>query len=213
MASERDLIDTILHIDKYLGPIIQDYGVWTYLIIFLIIFSETAFVVTNFLPGDVLLFSAGTFGALGSLDVKLLIILMSLAAILGDNSSFLLGRLTGIKLFGEGSLLSSYRRNVEQTRLFLNEHGPKTFVFARFIPMLRSFAPFVAGLSRLQYRKFGIYNFIGRIIWNLAFVLGGYLFGNIPFVKSNFSMIILVLAVIAMIILPNVLRLHYGRYS
>jgi membrane-associated protein len=211
MGSHSDLLDVVLHIDKYLGPIIQDYGVWTYLIIFLIIFSETAFVITNFLPGDVLLFSAGTFAALGSLDVKLLIILMSLAALLGDNSSFLLGRLTGIKLFGEGSFLSSYRRYVGYTRSFLNEHGPKTFVFARFIPMFRSLAPFVAGISRIRYRQFGIYNFIGIIIWNLAFVLGGYLFGNIPFVRSNFS--IFIVAIIAMIILPNVVRLLYRRYS
>ena len=206
-----DLMDIILHIDKYLGPIIQDYGLWTYLIIFLIIFSETAFVVTNFLPGDVLLFTAGTFAALGSLDVKLLIILMSIAAILGDNSSFLIGRLTGIKLFGEGSFLSAYKRYVEHTRLFLNEHGPKTFVFARFIPMFRSLAPFVAGISRIQYREFGIYNFIGIIIWSPAFLLGGCLFGNIPLVKNNFS--IFILAVIAMIILPNVFRLLYKRYS
>jgi membrane-associated protein len=211
MESHRDLLDVILHVDKYLGPIIQDYGLWTYLIIFLIIYSETAFVVTNFLPGDVVLFTAGAFAALGSLDVKLLIILMSVAAILGDNSSFLIGRLTGIKLFGEGSFLSSYKRYLEQARLFLNEHGPKTFVFARFIPMLRSFAPFVAGLSRLQYRKFGIYNFIGIIIWNLAFVLGGYLFGNIPFVRNNFS--VFILAVIALIILPNIVRFLYKRYS
>ena len=211
MESHKDLLDVVLHVDKYLGPIIQDYGLWTYLIIFLIIFSETAFVVTNFLPGDVLLFSAGTFAALGSLDVKFLIILMSVAAILGDNSSFLLGRLTGIKLFGEGSFLSSYRRYVEQTRLFLNEHGPKTFVFARFIPMFRSLAPFVAGISRIRYRQFGIYNFIGIIIWDLAFVLGGYLFGNIPFVRNNFSLFIL--TVIALIILPNIVRLLYKRYS
>ena len=211
MDPKKDLVEVILHVDKYLGPIIEGYGVWTYLIIFLIIFSETAFVVTNFLPGDVVLFTAGTFAALGSLDVKLLIILMSLAAILGDNSSYLLGRVAGIKLFGEGSFLSSYKRYLEHARLFLNEHGPKTFAFARFIPMLRSFAPFVAGLSRVQYRKFGIYNFIGIIIWNLAFVLGGYLFGNIPFVKNNFS--IFILAVIAIIILPNIIRFLYKRYS
>jgi membrane-associated protein len=210
MGSQKDLLDIILHIDKYLGPIIQDYGLWTYLIIFLIIFSETAFVVTNFLPGDVLLFTAGAFAALGSLDVKLLIIIMSIAAILGDNSSFLIGRLTGIKLFGEGSFLSSYKRYVEHTRSYLNEHGPKTFVFARFIPMFRSLAPFVAGISRIRYRVFGIYNFIGIIIWNLAFVLGGYLFGNIPFVKNNFS--IFILAVIAIIILPNVVRFLYRQY-
>ena len=211
MESKKGLIDVVLHVDKYLGPIIQDYGVWTYLIIFLVIFSETAFVVTNFLPGDVLLFSAGTFAALGSLDVRLLIVLMSVAAILGDNSSFLLGRLTGIKLFGEGSFLSSYKRYVEQTRLYLNEHGAKTFVFARFIPMFRSLAPFVAGISRIRYRQFGIYNFIGIIIWNLAFVLGGYLFGNIPFVRNNFS--IFILAIIALIILPNIVRFLYKSYS
>ncbi len=210
MESQRDLLEVMLHIDKYLGPIIQDYGVWTYLIIFLIIFSETAFVVTNFLPGDVLLFAAGTFAALGSLDVKLLIIFMSVAAILGDNSSFLIGRVTGIKLFSEGSFLSSYRRYVEPTRLFLNEHGPKTFVFARFIPMFRSLAPFVAGISRIQYREFGIYNFIGIMIWSPAFLFGGYLFGNIPFVKNNFS--IFMLALIALIILPNIVRLLYKRY-
>jgi membrane-associated protein len=211
MESHRDLLDVILHVDKYLGPIIQDYGLWTYLIIFLIIYSETAFVVTNFLPGDVVLFTAGTFAALGSLDVKLLIILMSVAAILGDNSSFLLGRLTGVKLFGESSLLSSYTRYLEHTRLYLREHGPKTFVFARFIPMFRSLAPFVAGISRIRYRQFGVYNFIGIIIWNLAFVLGGYLFGNIPFVRNNFSLFIL--AVIALIILPNIVRFLYKRYS
>jgi membrane-associated protein len=211
MESHRDLLDVILHVDKYLGPIIQDYGLWTYLIIFLIIYSETAFVVTNFLPGDVVLFTAGAFAALGSLDVKLLIILMSVAAILGDNSSFLLGRLTGVKLFGEGSFLSSYGRYIGHTRSFLNEHGPKTFVFARFIPMFRSLAPFVAGISRIRYRQFGVYNFIGIIIWNLAFVLGGYLFGNIPFVRNNFSLFIL--AVIALIILPNIVRFLYKRYS
>jgi membrane-associated protein len=211
MESQRDLLDIILHIDKYLGPIIQDYGVWTYLIIFLIIFSETAFVVTNFLPGDVLLFTAGTFAALGSLDVKLLIVLMSIAALLGDNSSFLIGRLTGIKLFGDGSFLSSYKRYLEHTRLYLDEHGPKTFVFARFIPMFRSLAPFVAGISRIRYREFGMYNFIGIMIWSPAFLLGGYLFGNIPFVKNNFS--IFILAVIAIIILPNVVRFLYQRYS
>jgi membrane-associated protein len=211
MEMTKDLIDVILHVDKYLGPIIQDYGLWTYLIIFIIIYSETAFVVTNFLPGDVVLFTAGTFAALGDLDVKLLIILISIAAILGDNSSFLIGRLTGIKLFAEGSILSSYKRYVEQARLFFDEHGAKTFVFARFIPMLRSFAPFVAGISRVQYRKFGIYNFIGIMIWNLTFLLGGYLFGNIPFVKNNFS--ILILAVIIIISIPYVVRFVYRHYS
>lgn len=210
MESQSDLLDTILHIDKYLGPIIQDYGLWAYLIIFLIIFSETAFVFTNFLPGDVLLFSAGTFAALGSLDVKLLIVLTTVAALLGDNSSFLIGRLAGLKLFGESSYFSSYKRYVEHTRQFLNQHGPKTFVLARFIPMLRSLAPFVAGISRINYRDFGVYNFIGITIWNLAFVMGGYLFGNIPLVKNNFS--IFILAVIALIILPNVARFLYKRY-
>ncbi|HEX9895848.1 MAG TPA: DedA family protein [Gemmatimonadales bacterium] len=195
------LIDFILHIDQHLQEIIGQYGALTYLILFLIVFCETGLVVMPLLPGDSLLFAAGTFAALGSLNLWLLILLLCTAAIAGDTVNYWIGRWIGPRAFS-GRLRWLRQDYLRRTEEFYLRHGGKTIVLARFIPIIRTFAPFVAGVGRMNYTRFITYNVAGGILWVVLFTLGGYLFGNLPAVRENFSLV--VLAIIGVSMLPLV---------
>lgn len=191
-------IDFFLHIDVHLNEIILQYGTLTYGILFFIIFAETGFVFTPFLPGDSLLFAAGTFAARGSFDVYVLAILLIVAAIAGDNINYWVGRKLGIKLFERYNKLLK-KEYLEKTQKFYVKHGGKTIILARFFPIIRTFSPFVAGLGKMEYSRFVMNDVAGGIIWISIFVFGGYFFGNIPIVQKNFSLVIVVIVVISVI--------------
>jgi membrane-associated protein len=198
------LLDFLLHLDRHLAEMIQQYGAWTYLILFLIIFCETGLVVTPLLPGDSLLFAVGTFCALGALDLGWILILLALAAILGDAVNYAIGYRLGPRVFRSERSRFLNRRHLERTHEFYERYGPITIVLARFIPIIRTFAPFVAGIGRMTYARFAVYNVAGGIAWIAIFVLGGYAFGNIPVVKRNFTLVIL--AIIVLSVLPGVIE-------
>jgi membrane-associated protein len=205
------LIDLFLHLDEHLSVVIQTYGTWTYALLFLIIFMETGFVVTPFLPGDSLLFAAGTFAspALGSpLQIGLLFVLLCVAAILGDTVNYWIGHFIGPKAFS-GEIRFLKKEYLDRTHAFYEKHGGKTIVLARFIPIIRTFAPFVAGVGKMSYGHFLTYNVIGGIAWVTIFTFFGYFFGNLPFVKDNFSFV--VVAIILISVLPAVIEVLKGR--
>jgi len=204
----RTAIDFFLHLDKHLAEIIANYGVWTNLILFLIVFAETGFVVTPFLPGDSLLFAAGTFAALGSLDPVLLILLLSAAAILGDTVNYWVGAYIGPRAFS-GEVRWLRKEYLDRTHAFYEKHGGKTIILARFIPIIRTFAPFVAGVGTMTYSRFLLYNVVGGVVWVTLFVLAGYYFGNLPAVRQNFSYVILAIIVIS--VMPIVLEFMKSR--
>lgn len=197
------IIDFIIHIDKHLNEIISQYGVLTYFILFIIIFAETGFVVTPFLPGDSLIFAAGTFAALGSLDVTILFILLTVAAIGGDTVNYWIGHYIGPRVFKEERKFIK-KEYLDRTHAFFEKYGGKTIIIARFVPIVRTFAPFVAGVGAMTYSKFIIYNVTGGIAWIAIFLFGGYYFGNIPFVRNNFSIVII--AIIILSVLPGVIE-------
>lgn len=202
-------IDVLLHVDVYLAQITADYGLWTYAILALIVFCETGLVVTPFLPGDSLLFAAGAITALGTLDPVVLSILLILAAILGDAVNYAIGRRIGERLL-EGRLGRFIRReHIERTHAFYERHGGKTIIIARFMPIVRTFAPFVAGIGAMAYRRFFIYNVAGAVLWVVTFVALGAIFGNTPAVKKNFSLVILGIIVVS--ILPGVIEFLRSR--
>jgi membrane-associated protein len=195
----RSVLDLFLHLDQHLSRIIADYGVWTHLILFLIVFAETGLVVTPFLPGDSLLFAAGTFAALGSLDLWLLIVMLIAAAILGDTVNYWVGAWIGPRAFS-GNVKFLRKDYLDRTHAFYEKHGGKTVILARFVPIIRTFAPFVAGVGAMSYPKFITYNVVGAVLWVGLFVPAGYFFGNIPAVRKNFTLVIL--AIIALSVLP-----------
>ena len=207
----KDFTDILIHLDKYLDSIIRSYGGLTYGILFLIIFCETGLVVTPILPGDSLLFATGTFAALGSLDVGLIIILLSIAAIAGDTVNYWIGYLVGPKVFSKEKSRLFNKEYLDRTHHFYQKYGGKTIIIARFIPIIRTFAPFVAGIGRMTYKRFIIYNVLGGIGWIVTFVLGGYFFGNIPLVKNNFALIILAIIIIS--ILPAIIEYLRQRHQ
>ena len=192
------LIDFILHLDVHLGQIIKNYGALTYLILFTIIFLETGLVFIPFLPGDSLLFAAGAFAALKSLNLFILIGLLIIAAILGDTVNYWIGRFFGEQLVANPKVPIN-QEHIDQTEKFFKKHGGKTIILARFVPSVRTFAPFVAGAGQMEYGKFISYNIVGGILWVLIATLAGYFFGNIPFVKENFSLVIFGVVIISIL--------------
>jgi membrane-associated protein len=203
----RQFIDFFLHLDQHIGEMIRQYGTGTYVILFLIVFAETGLVVMPLLPGDSLLFAAGAFAALGDLDPWLLGGLLIVAAILGDTVNYWIGKAVGPKAF-TGNVRFLKREYLDKTRAFYERHGGKTIILARFVPIVRTFAPFVAGVGTMEYRKFLAYNIVGGVVWVTLFVAAGYLFGNIPAVKERFSLVIL--GIIAVSVLPIALEMLKG---
>ncbi len=204
------LVDFILHLDVHLNTIIKNFGIWTYLILFLIIFLETGVVVTPFLPGDSLLFAAGTFAALGSLNVFALFILLTLAAILGDTLNYWIGHFIGPRAFS-GNTRFLKKEYLDRTHVFYEKYGGKTIILARFIPIIRTFAPFVAGIGAMDYPHFFFYNVIGAVLWVSIFTFGGYFFGNLPFVRDNFTIVIMVIILIS--VLPGVFEFLREKFK
>ena len=204
------LIDLFLHLDQHLGQLISQYGTWTHLILFLIVFCETGLVVTPFLPGDSLLFAAGTFAALGALDLWLVVLLLIVAAIVGDTVNYWVGAYIGPRAF-RGDIRFLRKEYLDRTHAFYEKHGGKTIIMARFVPIIRTFAPFVAGVGAMSYPKFIVYNVVGAVLWVGLFVLGGYFFGNISVVRENFTLVIL--AIIAISVLPIVVEALRARRS
>ncbi len=204
------LIDIFLHLDMYLDTIIQQYGMWMYFMLFVVVFLETGIVVTPFLPGDSLLFAAGALCARGDLAVGWLFMLLCLAAVLGDTVNYSIGHLVGPRAFhGQNRLFK--REHLDRTHQFYERHGGKTIVLARFIPIIRTFAPFVAGIGRMSYGRFVTYNVLGGLLWTVLFVFGGYYFGNQPLVKRNFTFVILAIIVISLLPLVVEFVQNYRR--
>ena len=199
MELVKKIIDVALHLDKYLSVLIQQYGLWTYAILFVVIFIETGFVVMPFLPGDSLLFAAGAFAALGAFKVGWLILVLAAAAVIGDTVNYWVGHFVGPKIFHKEKARLFKKEHLDRTHAFYEKHGGKTIIIARFIPIIRSFAPFVAGIGRMSYGRFLAFNVVGGIGWVVLLVGAGYFFGTIPLVKKNFSIAVLTIIVISMI--------------
>jgi membrane-associated protein len=197
-------IDFIIHIDAHLSNVIQNYGVWTYLILFLIIFCETGLVVTPILPGDSLLFAAGTFAARGTLDPLWLFVLLSIAAVAGDTVNYWIGHFVGPKVFHKEKVRFLNREYLDRTHSFFERYGGKTIIIARFVPIIRTFAPFVAGIGSMTYWRFISYNVIGGVAWIAICVYAGYYFGNLSMVKENFTFVIF--AIVFISILPGIIE-------
>lgn len=192
------MFDFILHIDTHLGQIISTYGTMTYAILFIIIFMETGLVFTPFLPGDSLLFAAGAFAALGSLNISLLLFLLFFAAVLGDTANYWIGHFFGKRIVAH-PVIPINEEHIKETQDFYKKHGGKTIILARFIPIIRTFAPFVAGIGSMSYTHFILYNIIGAACWVAIATLAGYFFGNIPFVQKNFSLVIIGVVLISIV--------------
>lgn len=197
------VLDIVLHLDKYLGEIISNYGTWTYAILFVVIFCETGLVITPFLPGDSLLFATGAFAAVGALDPIVSFVLISLAAIIGDSVNYAIGDRIGIKAFS-GKIKFLKQEHLEKTHKFYEKYGGKTIIIARFVPIIRTFAPFVAGVGEMSYPRFITFNIVGGVAWAAIFIFGGYFFGNLPFVKNNFSIVIITIIIIS--VMPAVVE-------
>jgi len=195
----KNLIEIIVHIDKHLSLMIQNFGSWSYLVLFAVIFAETGLVITPFLPGDSLLFAAGTLSAVESFNLLWIFIVLSAAAIIGDTVNYTFGKFFGQKIILNSSNRFFKKEYVDRTHKFYEKHGGKTIILARFIPIIRTFAPFVAGVGKMSYYKFFIYNVIGGLLWVSLFVFGGYFFGNMPIVKNNFFVVILVIIVFSVL--------------
>jgi membrane-associated protein len=212
MEVVKYLIDLFLHLDKHLDALIASYGTLTYLFLFLVIFMETGLVVTPFLPGDSLLFAAGALaaGVSSPLNIWLLYVLLCVAAVLGDTANYWIGHFIGPKAFS-GEVRFLKKEYMDRTHAFYEKHGGKTIVLARFIPIIRTFAPFVAGVGKMTYGHFITYNIVGGIAWVTLFTFGGYFFGNLPFVRDNFS--IVVIAIILISVMPAVYEIVKSRMS
>jgi membrane-associated protein len=194
----QTLVDYVLHLEKHLAELVRQYGVWTYAILFAIIFLETGVVVTPFLPGDSLLFAAGALAAIGGLNVGVLFVLLAIAAILGDTVNYWIGHKVGPRVFREDVRFLK-REYLTRTERFYEKHGGKTIFLARFVPIIRTFAPFVAGIGTMEYGRFLVYNVLGGIVWTAAFVFAGYFFGNIPVVREHFSLVIVAIVVVSIV--------------
>jgi len=192
-------LDIVLHLDTHLLALTQEYGVWVYAILFLIIFSETGLVVAPFLPGDSLLFVAGALCGMGSLELQMLAPLLMLAAFCGDNTNYWIGRLVGNQLLHRVNSRFIRREHLDKTHAFYEKHGGKTILFARFLPIIRTFAPFVAGVGRMSYRLFLLFSSLGSVAWISCFVALGYFFGNIPVIKNNLTLMVLGIVFISLL--------------
>lgn len=199
MSLIENFFNVLMHIDKYLNVIVQQYGVLTYGILFLIIFCETGLVVTPFLPGDSMLFAAGALSVGGSFNIGLLVILIYLAAVLGDTSNYHIGKKLGTKLLEKEDLKYINKDYLIKAQGFYERHGSMTIVIGRFIPIIRTFVPFVAGIGEMKYSKFITYNLLGGFLWVGLFLGGGYLFGNLSIVKNNFSYVVIVIILISLV--------------
>jgi len=203
------LLNVVLHLNLYLREVAEAYGSWIYALLFLIIFAETGLVVTPFLPGDALLFTVGTLTAQnGPLNLPIILVLLTAAGILGHTTNYWIGNKLGLKLFSNPQSRIFNQKHLEQTHAFYERHGAKTIMLSRFIPLIRTFAPFVAGMGSMSYRKFFAYNVIGAFVWVFGVVLLGHFFGNIPYVQKNFSLVILAIVVVSMI--PPALEITRG---
>lgn len=203
------IIDFFIHLDKYLSQLVAMAGNWSYVVLFLIIFCETGLVVMPILPGDSLLFAAGSLSALGALNLWALLIILFIAAVAGDALNYWIGREIGLKLL-EGPLARFIdKKHLEKANHFYAKHGAKAIVFARFVPIMRTIAPFTAGVARMEYSRFFHYNVVGAFVWVGLFTVGGYLFGNIPIVKQNFSLV--VIGIIVVSLLPTVVEAWRSR--
>lgn len=207
----RFVVDFILHIDVHLAELVSQYGIWIYAILFLILFCETGLVVTPFLPGDSLLFVAGALAALpgNDLNVHTMVALMVVAAILGDALNYTIGKQFGVRLFSNPDSKIFRRSYLDKTHAFYDKHGGKTIILARFVPIVRTFAPFVAGMGKMSYRHFAMYNVSGGLLWVLLFTYAGYFFGNLPAVQENLKL--LIVAIILLSILPGVIEVWRQR--
>ena len=194
-----NLLNFFIHLDDHIAQIVANYGLWTYAIVFFIIFCETGLVFTPFLPGDSLLFVLGALAAGGGLKLELLLTLLGIAAIAGDSVNYFIGHLLAPKVLRQQKIRFIKQEHIERTRAFFEKYGGKTIIIARFVPIVRTFAPFLAGVGAMSYRKFLLYNVAGGILWVLVGVLSGYFFGNLPFVKKNFSLVILLIIVISLL--------------
>jgi membrane-associated protein len=202
------ILDLILHLDKHLDALIQNYGAWSYIILFLIIFCETGLVVTPFLPGDSLLFAAGAIASRGSLNVHALALALFLAAVLGDMVNYSIGRYLGDRAFNSRFINRQY---LERTHQFYEKYGGKTIIIARFVPIIRTFAPFLAGIGKMSYAKFSFYNWIGGAIWIGIILYAGFFFSEIPIVKNNFGLV--VVAIIVISVIPVVIEVIRARLA
>ncbi len=192
-------LDVVLHLDAHLLALTQEYGMWIYAILFIIIFSETGLVVAPFLPGDSLLFVTGALCGMGSLELQILMPLLIFAAFSGDNTNYWIGRLLGLRLLNHSSQRFIKHEHLEKTHLFFDKHGGKTIIFARFLPIIRTFAPFVAGIATMNYRLFVMFSALGSLAWIGSLTIAGYFFGNIPIIKNNLTVMILVIVVVSFI--------------
>jgi membrane-associated protein len=199
MEAVTFLIDFVLHIDQHLQVLCANYGLWVYVILFIIVFCETGLVVTPILPGDSLLFAVGSMAAIGALDVTWVILILVAAAILGDSVNYSVGNFVGPKVFHEKHGRFLNKEYLHRTHAFYEKHGGKTIIIARFLPIIRTFAPFVAGIGSMTYPRFLFFNVFGGVLWVLLFVMAGYWFGNIPVIKKNFSLVI-----IALVLIPGI---------
>lgn len=202
-------IDLILHIDKYLSVVANEYSIIAYALLFLIIFVETGIVLFPFLPGDSLLFAAGALAATGLFRIDILFLVIFLAAVAGDTINYHIGKFIGPKIFKKEGSLFFNKKHLVRAQEFYNKHGKKTIILARFIPIIRTFAPFVAGIGVMPYGSFLLYNIIGAGLWCSLFIIGGFLFGNIPWVQDNFGMLILTIIIVSFIPLIKELIMYF----
>ena len=205
------LIDFILHIDQHLIELIQTYGLWIYTILFLIVFCETGLVVTPFLPGDSLLFAAGAVAALGGMNVHIAAALLLAAAVIGDAVNFAIGKYFGEKLFAKPDSRMFKREYLDKTHAFYEKYGGKTIILARFVPIVRTFAPFVAGMGNMHYGRFIRYNIIGALMWVGLLTYAGYFFGELPVVKNNFGLV--VIGIIVVSVLPMAVEIAKAKWG
>jgi membrane-associated protein len=204
------LADVFLHLDKYLQIMFNNFGIWTYIILFLVIFAETGLIIMPFLPGDSLLFAVGAFSALGFLDVTVLLITLFIAAVIGDSVNYWIGRHFGQKLV-DNPKIPINQEHIDQTQAYYDKNGGKTIILARFIPIIRTFAPFIAGVSKMKYRDFMIFNVTGGFVWVFGFVLLGYFFGNLPGIKDNIE--VAIFALVGFSLLPIVFEYVHIKFK